>query len=48
MGGKQGGGAAVTPVGEQIVGLYRTIEAHARVASDGEFRAMAKLVRTDK
>src|ERR1700758_2392115 len=28
-GGPRGGGAVVTPAGEQLVGLYRTIESHA-------------------
>src|SRR6201997_5038797 len=31
-GGRRGGGAVVTPAGEQLVGLYRTIESRARVA----------------
>jgi molybdate transport system regulatory protein len=44
-GGRRGGGANVTAVGEQVVGLYRTIEAHARRAAGGEFRAIGKLVR---
>ena len=44
-GGRRGGGAVVTPAGEQLVGLYRTIESHARSAASGEFRAIGKLVR---
>jgi molybdate transport system regulatory protein len=44
-GGRRGGGAVITPVGERVVGLYRAIEAHARTAASGEFRAIAKLVR---
>src|SRR6516165_7128884 len=28
-GGRRGGGAVVTPAGEHLVGLYRTIESHA-------------------
>src|SRR6516164_3320648 len=47
-GGRQGGGANVTAVGEQVVGLYRAIEAHARSAAGSEFRAIGKLVRHDK
>src|SRR5579863_7925942 len=31
-GGAGGGGAMVTPVGERVVGLYRTIESQARAA----------------
>ena len=46
-GGSRGGGAVVTPAGEQLVGLYRTIESHARTAAGGEFRAIGKLVRPD-
>src|SRR5262245_49660301 len=48
MGGRHGGGAVVTPAGEQVVGLYRTIEANARDAAGGEFRAIGKLIRQGK
>jgi molybdate transport system regulatory protein len=44
-GGRSGGGAALTAVGERVIDLYRSIEAHARTAAGREFRAMAKLVR---
>jgi molybdate transport system regulatory protein len=44
-GGPHGGGAMLTPMGEQVVELYRSIEGHARTASAHEFRAMAKLIR---
>jgi molybdate transport system regulatory protein len=44
-GGRRGGGAIITPVGERVVGLYRAIEAHARAAASAEFRTIAKLVR---
>jgi molybdate transport system regulatory protein len=47
-GGRRGGGAAVTPAGERLVGLYRTIESHARSAAGGEFRAIGKLVRPNR
>ena len=47
-GGARGGGAIVTPVGERVVGLYRAIEAQARTASGGEFRAIGKLIRNNK
>src|SRR5262245_16362836 len=47
-GGRHGGGAALTAAGERIIDLYRAIESQARSAADGEFRAMAKLVRPDK
>jgi molybdate transport system regulatory protein len=47
-GGRRGGGAMLTPVGERIIDLYRAIEAHARAAAGGEFRAMGRLVRPDR
>ncbi|HEY2138139.1 MAG TPA: winged helix-turn-helix domain-containing protein [Xanthobacteraceae bacterium] len=47
-GGRRGGGAVLTSVGERVVDLYRAIEAHARSAAAGEFRAIGKLVRPDK
>jgi molybdate transport system regulatory protein len=47
-GGRRGGGAVVTPAGERLVGLYRTIESHARNAAGGEFRAIGRLVRPER
>jgi molybdate transport system regulatory protein len=47
-GGVRGGGAAITPTGEQMVDLYRAIETRARTAADGEFRAIGKLIRHEK
>jgi molybdate transport system regulatory protein len=44
-GGRRGGGAMLTPVGERIVGLYRAIESQARSAAGGQFRAIERLVR---
>jgi molybdate transport system regulatory protein len=44
-GGRRGGGAVVTAVGERVVDLYRASERHARSAARREFRALAKLVR---
>ena len=44
-GGQHGGGAALTPMGERIVDLYRTIEGHALVSASEEFRAISRLVR---
>jgi molybdate transport system regulatory protein len=44
-GGARGGGAVVTPVGEQVVGLYRVIESQARTAAGGEFSAIGRLIR---
>jgi len=47
-GGQSGGGASVTPIGERIINLYRAIEAEARMAAGGEFRAIRKLARQEK
>ena len=47
-GGRHGGGAVVTAVGERVVDLYRAIESHARAAAGGEFRAIGKLVRQER
>jgi molybdate transport system regulatory protein len=47
-GGPRGGGAVVTPVGERVVALYRAIEAQARTAAGGEFRAIGKLIRHNR
>ena len=47
-GGRSGGGAALTAAGNKVIDLYRAIEARARSAASGEFRAIGKLVRQDK
>jgi len=47
-GGRQGGGAIVTPVGEQVIELYRSIEGIARSSAREEFRAVSKLVRKSR
>src|SRR6476661_4894505 len=44
-GGRQGGGAALTPSGERVIALYRSIEDIARSSAKEEFRAVGKLVR---
>lgn len=44
-GGKQGGGAALTPIGEEIVALYRAVERAAHDSTAKEFRALDKLIR---
>jgi molybdate transport system regulatory protein len=44
-GGQHGGGAVLTPVGEQVIELYRSIEGQARAAALQQFRAMGKLIR---
>ena len=47
-GGRSGGGAMLTPVGKRVIDLYRAIESNARNAANQEFRAMGKLVRSEK
>jgi len=47
-GGRQGGGAALTPVGERIVALYRSIESITRMSARAEFREMEKLARKQR
>ena len=44
-GGQHGGGAALTPMGERIVDLYRAIEDQAHTSASQEFRAIGRLVR---
>ena len=44
-GGRQGGGAAITPVGEEVIALYRAIERAAHSSANKEFRAVDKLIR---
>ena len=44
-GGRNGGGAAVTPAGAQIIGLYPSIEARAQEAAADECRAIQRLAR---
>jgi len=44
-GGPSGGGSALTPVGEEIVRLYRDIEMRAAAACAPEIDALKKLVR---
>jgi molybdate transport system regulatory protein len=44
-GGHKGGGAALTPVGTQLIELYRTIESHAQAAALPEREAFHKLMR---
>lgn len=47
-GGSGGGGATLTPMGEQLVRLYHEIESEARVAARGEFRAIENLLRKSR
>jgi len=47
-GGRQGGGAAVTPMGDRVIELYRAIEGIARSSAKEQFRAIGRLVRKDR
>jgi molybdate transport system regulatory protein len=47
-GGRRGGGALVTPAGERLVAIYRSIESAARKSAAGEFRAVEKIARKEK
>ncbi len=43
-GGTRGGGAHLTPAGEEVLTRYRSIEAKAAKAIDAELRALQRLV----
>nr|WP_321845980.1 LysR family transcriptional regulator [Paraburkholderia bannensis] len=44
-GGQSGGGSTLTPVGEEIIRLYRGIEARAAASCAPEIAALTKLVK---
>jgi molybdate transport system regulatory protein len=44
-GGRRGGGTRLTPLGQELVRRYRTLEAKARKATAGDLAALAKLLR---
>ena len=44
-GGQSGGGSTLTPVGEEIIRLYRSIEARAATICAPEIEALVKLVK---
>lgn len=44
-GGQSGGGSMLTPVGEEIIRLYRTIEAQAATVCAPEIEALVRLVK---
>jgi molybdate transport system regulatory protein len=48
VGGRNYGGAVLTPIGTQIVDLYRAMEASAQFAADAELRAIESLARHRK
>jgi molybdate transport system regulatory protein len=43
-GGSRGGGAALTPVGEEVVRHYRAIENAAKLATAADIRALTRLL----
>jgi molybdate transport system regulatory protein len=47
-GGRHGGGAVVTDVGERVIDLYHSIESQARSGADDEFRALGALARRER
>jgi len=47
-GGAQGGGAVVTPVGERVIEIFRSIETIAYGAAKNQFRAVRKLASKGK
>ena len=44
-GGQRGGGSVLTPVGEEIIRLYRDIETQAYAACSDQIAALTKLVK---
>lgn len=44
-GGKQGGGSVLTPVGEDVIRLYREIEEHAYQAGKKQIAGLTKLLK---
>jgi molybdate transport system regulatory protein len=48
VGGRNYGGAFLTPIGTQIVDLYRAMEASGQLAADAELRAIEALARRGK
>ena len=47
-GGRGGGGAALTPLGRQVVERFRAMEAKTWLAVEGEFRSLAADLRPDR
>jgi molybdate transport system regulatory protein len=44
-GGARGGGTRLTPLGEEVVRLYREVERRADAAAAAELRALLRLLR---
>jgi molybdate transport system regulatory protein len=47
-GGRHGGGATLTAVGERVIDLYRDLESEAASASSRQFHALGVLARREK
>jgi molybdate transport system regulatory protein len=47
-GGRSGGGATLTPVGRQLILLYRAIEARTQVVALAQCEALDGLARTEE
>jgi molybdate transport system regulatory protein len=47
-GGRRGGGARLTPVGERVIKLYREIESQASSSASRQFHALGTLTRREK
>jgi molybdate transport system regulatory protein len=47
VGGRKGGRAVLTPVGMQILGLYRAIEARVQTATVAQRDALESLARSE-
>ena len=46
-GGAHGGGAQLTPLANEVIVLYRHLEAHARKATEADMAKLARHLRTD-
>jgi molybdate transport system regulatory protein len=46
-GGRGGGGATLTPLGEKVVTRFRTMETAAEAAIETDFKALVKALRKE-
>ena len=44
-GGRQGGGATLTPIGDELIGIYHAIEETAYCSAKEQFKAVERLAR---
>ncbi|MBI3445645.1 MAG: LysR family transcriptional regulator [Magnetospirillum sp.] len=47
MGGRRGGGASLTETGRAVLGIYRSVEAKARIMFAGDIDALEALLSPD-